>query len=66
MEYGSKVSIDYESNKFIGTLIESSDSKIILLKLDSGYNIGLPKNKCKLKIISKPKFSINKTTSTEK
>ena len=65
MEYGSKVSIDYESNKFIGTLIESSDSKIILLKLDSGYNIGLPKNKCKLKIISKPKFSINKTTSTE-
>ena len=66
MEYGSKVSIDYESNRFIGTLIESSDSKIVLLKLNSGYNIGLPKNKCKIKIISKPKFLVKKIPSTEK
>lgn len=66
MEYGSKVSIDYESNRFIGTLIESSDPKIVLLKLNSGYNIGLPKNKCKIKIISKPKFLIKKIPSTEK
>ena len=61
MEYGSKVKVSYESNEFYGTLVESSDKKIILLKLESGYNIGLPKSKVKISTISKPNFVIKKS-----
>ena len=61
MEYGSKVKVIYESNEFYGTLVESSDKKIILLKLESGYNIGLPKSKVKISTISKPNYVIKKS-----
>jgi glutamyl-tRNA(Gln) amidotransferase subunit D len=38
---GDKVEIATKYKKWVGRILESSDSEIILLKLDTGYNIGL-------------------------
>lgn len=44
---GNKVKVTLEKQEFQGTVLESYDPSIILLKLNSGYNIGLEKNKVK-------------------
>ncbi|MEM4152827.1 MAG: Glu-tRNA(Gln) amidotransferase subunit GatD [Candidatus Pacearchaeota archaeon] len=44
---GKKVRLVFEKQKFEGIMLESYDPSIILLKLNSGYNIGLEKNKIK-------------------
>ena len=45
--FGKKVKILTEKKEFEGILIASYDPKIILLKLSSGYNIGIEKSKIK-------------------
>lgn len=42
---GKKVRVYLEKKEFQGIMLESYDPSIILLKLNSGYNIGLEKNK---------------------
>ena len=52
---GTKVHlITNDSRSFIGTILPDSDSKKVVIKLDSGYNIGLLNSNIKSsKIISK-------------
>ena len=45
--FGKKVKILTEKKEFEGILIASYDPKIVLLKLSSGYNIGIEKSKIK-------------------
>ena len=40
---GDKVRLRLAKEEIDGTFLESSDSSIVLLKLDSGYNIGIAK-----------------------
>lgn len=42
---GKKVKISAEDQEFEGTLIFSYDPDVVLLKLTSGYNLGIEKNK---------------------
>jgi len=52
---GSIVKIKTQKETLQGTLLESPDSKVILLKLSSGYNIGIKKKDIKqIKTIKKP------------
>ncbi len=44
---GKKVQIILEKQEFQGTVLETYDPSIILLKLKSGYNIGIEKTKIK-------------------
>ena len=44
---GDTVEIFTDENKFIGTIIPSPDENIVLLKLPSGYNVGIEKGKIK-------------------
>ena len=44
---GKKVKITTATEELQGTILHSYDPKIILLKLTSGYNIGIEKNKIK-------------------
>ncbi len=44
---GKKVKITTATEEIQGTILHSYDPKIILLKLTSGYNIGIEKNKIK-------------------
>jgi len=53
---GDFVEIKTSSEKFKGRLIDSPDKKILILKLNNGYNIGIEKNKIKeIKLIKKSK-----------
>ena len=58
-EAGDYVEISTKDEKFKGCLIPSTNKDIYVLKLDSGYNIGINKNKIK-KIIRLKKFSAKK------
>ena len=42
-EPGDIVQVDFVKNTYHGTLLESSEPGILLLKLDSGYNLGFKK-----------------------
>ncbi len=58
---GKKVKIITDKQEFQGILIKSYDPKILLLKLSSGYNIGIEKAKIKkIKVLEKPKKEIFK------
>jgi len=53
---GKKAKVLTNKREFIGTVLESYDPNIFLLKLNSGYNIGIEKNKIKkIKVIEKLK-----------
>jgi len=55
-EVGSKVKIKTFSDETTGTLIESYEPGVILIKLESGYNIGIARdNITEIKVIEKPK-----------
>jgi len=56
---GDLIEISTNEEVFVGTLIPSANPDLITLKLDSGYNIGIKKNKIK-------KFKIIKKLSHEK
>jgi len=43
MNLGDYVSIKLAKKEIKGTLLESYDKDVLLIKLDSGYNIGIPK-----------------------
>ncbi|MEK6932453.1 MAG: Glu-tRNA(Gln) amidotransferase subunit GatD [Nanoarchaeota archaeon] len=58
-EVGDYVEISTQDENFKGCLIPSTNKDIYVLKLDSGYNIGINKNKIK-KIITLKKFSAKK------
>jgi len=44
---GKKVKVTTDSREFHGHVLESYDPDIVLLKLDSGYNIGIEKSRIK-------------------
>src|SRR3989344_4595902 len=46
-DFGDYVEILTDEKKFLGTLIPSVNKDVYVLKLDSGYNIGINKNKVK-------------------
>tara|TARA_Y100000034_G_scaffold123612_1_gene170579 strand:- start:1430 stop:2677 length:1248 start_codon:yes stop_codon:yes gene_type:complete len=48
-----KVRINHAGYEYVGTLLDSSDEKVYLLKLDNGYNVGLPKANSKLVVTGK-------------
>ena len=53
---GDIVEIKTDKETFKGTLLESYDSSVYLIKLDSGYNIGIEKSKVKsIKVTGKTK-----------
>ena len=45
MKEGDIVQIKTSEGKFTGTVIPSFDDKILLLKLETGYNVGVEKRK---------------------
>ncbi len=54
---GDTVEISSSDEKIKGTLLPSSDPKTLILKLSSGYNIGIKKSKIKsIKLIKKVKI----------
>jgi glutamyl-tRNA(Gln) amidotransferase subunit D len=63
-----RVKIETKEKNYEGMLVESPDSKIILIKLDSGYNVGLKKDQIiKIeKISSKNKEKKEKKIEQEK
>lgn len=64
---GELVEIKTTDKTWTGTLLESYDSEIILLKLNSGYNIGIRENKIlSIKTIKKPKQNIKEKTQIRK
>ncbi len=67
---GDKVFIRTKDAHEEGTLIQSSDEKIVLIKLDNGYNIGFRKKDIKeMKLIEKSKEykkSVNKKIKSNK
>lgn len=55
-EFGDKVEVSINNKKEVGTLLESHDAGVLLLKLENGYNIGLKKEDIsEMKIIEKKK-----------
>jgi glutamyl-tRNA(Gln) amidotransferase subunit D len=53
---GDKILVKTHAHEEQGTLLESYDSKVLLIKLDSGYNIGIPKEDVlKIKVLEKYK-----------
>jgi glutamyl-tRNA(Gln) amidotransferase subunit D len=50
---GEKVRIKHASYEYEGTLIDSPNEKVYLLKLTNGYNIGLPKANSKIVVTGK-------------
>jgi len=58
MTEGDIIIVKTEKGEMKGTELESHDSSIILLKLESGYNIGIEKSKIKnIKVLGKAKSS---------
>ena len=52
--FGDKVEISTNEKNFSGILIPSVNKNIVVLKLDSGYNLGIKKNRIKkIKLIKK-------------
>lgn len=63
---GDKVKV-IADKEHSGIIFESYDPKVILLKLDSGYNIGIEKSKIKsIKILEKTKYKEEKKLKTIK
>ena len=52
---GDQVQITSEGHKEEGILMPSFDDSVILIKLDTGYNIGFEKKKAKVKVLEKAK-----------
>ena len=53
---GDYVSIKTEKEEIRGTLLQSYEKNIVLIKLDSGYNIGIKEDEIKsIKILNKAK-----------
>jgi glutamyl-tRNA(Gln) amidotransferase subunit D len=50
---GDKVRIKHASYEYKGTLIDSPDDKVYLLKLNNGYNVGIPKANSKIVVTGK-------------
>jgi len=50
---GDKVTIKHASYEYTGTLLNSPDEKVYLLKLSNGYNIGIPKSNSKVVVTGK-------------
>ena len=50
---GDKVRIKHAGFEYTGTLIDSPDEKVYLLKLNNGYNVGIPKNNSKVVVTGK-------------
>ncbi|MDO8516916.1 MAG: Glu-tRNA(Gln) amidotransferase subunit GatD [Nanoarchaeota archaeon] len=68
LNVGDKVVLNTKEKDFEGFVLESYDSEIVLLKLNSGYNIGIRENEIlNVKVIEKAKsekkkeFSISQT-----
>src|SRR3989344_7276891 len=60
-EAGDYVEISTKDEEFKGCLIPSTNKDVYILKLDSGYNIGINKNKIKkISIINKFQFKKEK------
>jgi len=58
---GSIVRLDTLKESLEGTILKSADPEIILFKLSSGYNIGIPKKDIKnIKVLKKPKIEEEK------
>jgi len=56
MKPGDYVSLKLTKKEIKGTILESYDNNVVLIKLDSGYNIGVPKiNILEVKLIRKAK-----------
>lgn len=56
---GNLVEIIIDNKTHTGTLLESHDSRVLLLKLDNGYNIGFKKSDIKeIKLLEKKKKEI--------
>jgi len=67
IEPGSIVQVKKAKEVFKGRLLESPESKTILLKLKSGYNIGIKKKDMKqIKIIKKPQEETEQEIKLEK
>ena len=58
--FNDLIQINTNKEKFFGILMPSVNQDTLVLKLDSGYNIGIKKNKIK-KIILLKKFMHEKT-----
>jgi glutamyl-tRNA(Gln) amidotransferase subunit D len=64
---GDKVKIITPKEEVEGTLLESSDSSLVLVKLKSGYNIGLTKEEImNIELVSKKEEKKEKFSLTEK
>ena len=53
MKIGDKIEIKTKEKTYKGTFIPSTNNKIFSIKLKSGYNIGIEKNKIISKKITK-------------
>jgi len=69
IETGSRIKLKHkqkgEAKEFEGTLIESHDPSIILIKLKTGYNIGFSKNEVEIKVLEKAKEKKEKEQGIE-
>ncbi|MFH1248649.1 MAG: Glu-tRNA(Gln) amidotransferase subunit GatD [archaeon] len=65
-EPGDRVKITTDDEILAGKLLESYDKKVILLKLDSGYNLGINKDRIKtVQVEKKEKKEIDKKNITQ-
>ncbi|MFH1589365.1 MAG: Glu-tRNA(Gln) amidotransferase subunit GatD [archaeon] len=58
---GDRVKISYKKEIIEGVLMPQEDPKIVFVKLDSGYNIGLKKNLIKKMVVLKKQTESKKT-----
>lgn len=64
---GEKVQLITKSREWTGHILESYDSSIVLLKLESGYNIGVRENEIlDAKLLEKPEIRVHKEFTPEK
>jgi len=64
---GDKVILKTSEKQWQGTILESHDSEVILLKLESGYNIGIKESQIlNVKVIEKSKPTEKKQIKLEK
>lgn len=63
---GDKVNLQTREKEWTGTILESYDSEVILLKLDSGYNIGIKEDEVlSVKVFEKAIISEKKKIARE-
>ena len=66
LEIGDKVKLQTRDRDWTGTVLESYDSETILLKLESGYNIGIKEDEIiNVKVLEKSKQTEKKTIKLE-